>query len=129
MAEDNCPVCDPDPARIFYRGANVLGVWDAYPVSEGHALLVTTRHVASWFDAAREEHMGLASTVTVRREAILARHHPDGFSIGETAGQTVPHLHVHFIPRYSRCFLAAPLQLTTPGVRMMYKPRQMREGL
>ena len=44
--------------------------------------------------------------MTIAREAILAKHHPDGFNIGvnigETAGQTVPHLHVHLIPRYSQ---------------------------
>ena len=106
MTEENCPFCDPDPACLFYRGENVFGIWDAYPVSEGHALLVTTRHVASWFDATREEHMEIASALTIAREAILAKHHPDGFNIGvnigETAGQTVPHLHVHLIPRYSQ---------------------------
>ena len=106
MTEENCPFCDPDPACIFYRGENVFGIWDAYPVSEGHAVLVTTRHVASWFNASREEHAELASAVTIAREAILAKHHPDGFNIGvnigETAGQTVPHLHVHLIPRYSQ---------------------------
>ena len=35
MTEENCPFCDPDPACIFYRGENVFGIWDAYPVSEG----------------------------------------------------------------------------------------------
>ncbi len=94
MTEKTCPFCVPDLARVFYRGANVSGVWDAYPVSEGHALLVTTRHVASWFDATREEHNELASALTIAREAILAKRSPDGFNIdvniGETAGQTVP---------------------------------------
>ena len=45
MSEPGCPFCDPDPERVFYRGANVLGIWDAYPVSDGHALIVTKRHV------------------------------------------------------------------------------------
>ena len=80
-------------------------MWDAYPVSDGHALLVTTRHVANWFDASREEQSELLSAVTIAREAILAVHQPDGFNIGvnigESAGQTVPHLHVHLIPRHS----------------------------
>jgi diadenosine tetraphosphate (Ap4A) HIT family hydrolase len=39
------------------------------------------------------------------RQAILALHKPDGFNIGinvgDAAGQTVPHLHVHVIPRYA----------------------------
>ena len=32
MTEENCPFCDPDPACLFYRGENVFGIWDAYPV-------------------------------------------------------------------------------------------------
>ena len=46
----DCPFCDPPRDRVFYEDALVLGLWDAYPVSAGHALVVTRRHVASWFD-------------------------------------------------------------------------------
>ena len=110
MTEQTCPFCDPDPTRIFYRGANVFGVWDAYPVSDAQALLVTTRQVASWFDATREEHIELASSLTLAREAILARHHPDGFNIGvnigEIAGTNDPALtrapHPPLQPRHRR---------------------------
>jgi superfamily II DNA or RNA helicase/diadenosine tetraphosphate (Ap4A) HIT family hydrolase len=81
----------------------VLGLWDAFPVSEGHALLVTKRHVPTWFEATREEQAELLSALAIAREAVLTRHRPDGFNIGvnigEAAGQTVPHLHVHLIPR------------------------------
>jgi diadenosine tetraphosphate (Ap4A) HIT family hydrolase len=77
----------------------VLGLWDAFPVSDGHALLVTKRHVATWFEATREEQAELLSALAIAREAVLTRHRPDGFNIGvnigEAAGQTVPHLHVH----------------------------------
>ncbi len=104
MTESRCPFCDPDPERVFYRGANVLGVWDAYPVSDGHALIITKQHVPTWFDASREEQTELLSALAIAREAISSKHRPDGFNIGvnigEAAGQTVPHLHVHLIPRY-----------------------------
>jgi len=89
---------------VFYRGANVLGVWDAYPVSDGHALIITKQHVPTWFDASREEQTELLSALAIAREAISSKHRPDGFNIGvnigEAAGQTVPDLHVHLIPRY-----------------------------
>jgi superfamily II DNA or RNA helicase/diadenosine tetraphosphate (Ap4A) HIT family hydrolase len=100
----DCPFCEPDPERVFYRGSRVLGLWDAFPVSEGHALLVPQRHIPTWFDTSREEQVELTQSLTVAREAILARHSPDGFNIGinigEAGGQTVSHLHVHLIPRY-----------------------------
>ena len=99
-----CPFCNPDPTRVFYEDELVIGLWDAYPVSPGHALLVPRRHVAGWFDASPEEQQALTSALHAARAEILKTHQPDGFNIGvnsgEAAGQTVPHMHVHLIPRY-----------------------------
>jgi diadenosine tetraphosphate (Ap4A) HIT family hydrolase len=99
-----CPFCVPDPGRIFHESDLVIGVWDAYPVSPGHALLVTRRHVATWFDATRPEQTALLDGITRAREEIERRHRPDGYNVGvnvnAVAGQTVFHLHVHVIPRY-----------------------------
>ena len=39
MSEAPCPLCEPDPELVFYRGALVLGLWDGFLASEGHALL------------------------------------------------------------------------------------------
>jgi superfamily II DNA or RNA helicase/HKD family nuclease/diadenosine tetraphosphate (Ap4A) HIT family hydrolase len=101
----SCPFCQPAAERIFYASELVLGVWDAFPVSDGHALLVPKRHVAGWFDATREERRALIDAVDVVRERIQARYTPDGYNIGvnvgEAAGQTIFHLHVHVIPRYA----------------------------
>ena len=98
------PFCSPDPHRIFHTGERILGLWDGFPVSPGHALLVPRRHVASWFDASPEEHRDLAAAISIAREAILGLHRPDGFNVGmnlgTAAGQTIEHLHVHVIPRY-----------------------------
>jgi len=86
-------------------GQHVLAVWDSYPVSPGHALLVPKRHIASWFDATAEEQRELTDAIPIARETIEQAHQPDGFNvgvnIGSAAGQTVPHVHVHVIPRYS----------------------------
>jgi superfamily II DNA or RNA helicase/diadenosine tetraphosphate (Ap4A) HIT family hydrolase len=110
MSEPRCPFCMIDPQRVFYAGDVVIGIWDAHPVSDGHVLLLPKRHVASWFEATVQERTELAEATAVAREAILKRNIsenlpvPDGFNIGvnvgESAGQTVLHLHVHVIPRY-----------------------------
>lgn len=99
-----CVFCHPEPERVFHRGSLVLGLWDAYPVTEGHALLVPTRHVASWFDATEAEQRALTDAIRLARNAIVQRHgHVPGFNlgvnVGAAAGQTVHHLHVHVIPR------------------------------
>jgi superfamily II DNA or RNA helicase/diadenosine tetraphosphate (Ap4A) HIT family hydrolase len=105
MSEPRCPFCEPDQERVFYRGRLVVGLWDAFPVSDGHALLVPKRHVTAWFDATPEEQSELTQAIAEARRAIEAVHSPDGYNIGvnvgQAAGQTVFHLHVHVIPRYA----------------------------
>jgi superfamily II DNA or RNA helicase/HKD family nuclease/diadenosine tetraphosphate (Ap4A) HIT family hydrolase len=104
MTFTSCPFCDPDPDRVFYKGKLVAAIWDGFPVSPGHALLVPKRHVATWFDATREEQQEIMVTIDIVRAIIISCHNPDGFNvgvnIGRAAGQTVFHLHVHVIPRY-----------------------------
>ena len=100
-----CPFCRPHADRVFYVSDLVFGLWDAFPVSAGHALLLTRRHVSDWFDASAEERQALTDAVDAARQVIGAKHAPDGFNIGvnvgEAAGQDGPHLHVHVIPRYA----------------------------
>jgi diadenosine tetraphosphate (Ap4A) HIT family hydrolase len=104
MPRSECPFCNPDPNQTFLQAELIVGLWDAFPVTAGHALLVTRRHVASWFDATASERQALTDAIDSARHEILQRHAPDGFNIGvnvgEAAGQTIPHLHIHVIPRY-----------------------------
>ena len=57
-------------------------------------LLVTRRHVPTWFEATEEERHALTQALDQARSLIETRHHPDAFNIGinvgEAAGQTVP---------------------------------------
>jgi diadenosine tetraphosphate (Ap4A) HIT family hydrolase len=98
-----CPFCDPEPGRVFLRLRHVFVLWDGFPVAEGHALIVTDRHVASWFDASDAERAELVAAIDAVCGAIRERGTADGFNVGvnvgAAAGQTVPHLHLHVIPR------------------------------
>lgn len=100
----DCPFCTVQPERVFFHDALVLGFWDGYPVSPGHALLVPRRHVATWFDATDEEQVALGGAIREAKREIERRHRPDGYNVGfnagAAAGQTVFHLHVHVIPRF-----------------------------
>ncbi len=107
MTEPACPFCNPDASRVFHAGNLVLGLWDGFPVTPGHALLITKRHVASFFDTTPEERAELIEATLHARAEILQRHDsppPEAFNlgvnIGASAGQTVFHLHLHVIPRY-----------------------------
>jgi diadenosine tetraphosphate (Ap4A) HIT family hydrolase len=100
----SCPFCEPASDQIIYRDANILCLWDGFPVSDGHALVVPIRHFASWFEATFDEQTSLVRGIEIARQAIESRYKPAGFNIGinvgEASGQTVPHLHVHVIPRF-----------------------------
>jgi superfamily II DNA or RNA helicase/HKD family nuclease/diadenosine tetraphosphate (Ap4A) HIT family hydrolase len=104
MNEYSCPFCTPAQDRVFYRSPLVVGLWDAYPVSPGHALVVPVRHFADWFDASMDEQLALLSALDAAKAAVETDNRPDGYNvginIGRAAGQTVFHLHVHLIPRY-----------------------------
>lgn len=105
MAVDSCPFCTLPSSRIV--GANDHGFWirDGYPVSSGHSLVIPKRHMASFFETTEAERHALLALLDEAKLAAAADFNPDGFNIGindgAAAGQTVPHLHIHLIPRYS----------------------------
>src|SRR5437870_4446042 len=97
----DCLFCDPPASQLFYEDEIVVGLWDRFPVSPGHALLLPRRHVETWFQATAEERVALVAAIDATKRAIEHLHRPDGYNIGinigEAAGQTVFHLHVHVI--------------------------------
>ena len=82
----------------------VFARWDKFPVSDGHALIIPFRHFSNYFDATQHEKNAIWSLVEDVKHEIRQEHSPDGYNIGvnigRAAGQTIPHLHVHIIPRY-----------------------------
>ena len=99
-----CPFCDPEPDRVVASSDHAVALLDGYPVSEGHTLVVPTKHAASLFDLSPEEQAAVWTLVREVRDHLQSALSPDGFNIGlndgEAAGQTVLHAHVHVIPRH-----------------------------
>ena len=79
-------------------------IYDGFPVSEGHCLVVPHRVYANYFDSTKEEIVGLQALAVEAQKLLREKFSPDGFNVGincgEAAGQTVPHMHIHVIPRY-----------------------------
>jgi diadenosine tetraphosphate (Ap4A) HIT family hydrolase len=100
----DCPFDAPPAERIFHEDELIRCIWDAFPVSGGHALVITRRHVATWFDATEGEKDAITRGIEIARREIEKSMSPDGYNVGfnagEVAGQTVFHLHVHVIPRF-----------------------------
>jgi diadenosine tetraphosphate (Ap4A) HIT family hydrolase len=104
MPSTRCPFCSVASDRILHASALAVAIIDAYPVSAGHCLVVPRRHVASWFEATEKERREMLRLLDAARADIVRSRRPGGFNIGindgPAAGQTVPHLHIHLIPRY-----------------------------
>jgi diadenosine tetraphosphate (Ap4A) HIT family hydrolase len=105
VGDVGCPFCNPSAGDVIAENNLCYARYDSYPVSPGHLLIIPFRHVAGFFDATDEEQQALLSLIRDCRRLLDERFHPDGYNIGvnvgEAAGQTVMHLHVHLIPRYS----------------------------
>jgi len=101
-----CPFCAKIArAEIVVENALAVALNDAYPVNPGHTLIVPRRHVAGFLDMTQEEQAAVWALVDPVRWNIEKDHSPDGYNIGvnvgAAAGQTIPHAHLHIIPRYS----------------------------
>lgn len=90
--------------RILFRGNNFFIIYDSYPVSDGHCLIISNEVKETYFDLSDEEKMDLDSMIEKAKEIIEEIRSPDGYNIGMNcgiaAGQTVMHFHCHVIPRY-----------------------------
>jgi len=103
--EVNCPFC-PALAQDRYEVQLhlVAALRDAYPVAEGHYLIVPLRHTTDFFGMTEAER-GEADELLVHLASQLRHGDPsiDGFNVGmncgPVAGQTVGHAHIHLIPR------------------------------
>ena len=104
MIDQPCPFCTLLQARIIDVSSYGLVVRDAFPISPGHTLIIPKRHAGSFFNLSSEEREDLMSLLGTAKANVEAEFKPDGYNIGindgPVAGQTVPHLHIHLIPRY-----------------------------
>lgn len=100
----DCPFCSPRSEHIVLENNHCFARWDNYPVNEGHMLIIPHRHFADYFDATEEEKNAIWGLVDETKVFLDERLSPQGYNIGinvgEPAGQTVMHLHIHLIPRY-----------------------------
>jgi diadenosine tetraphosphate (Ap4A) HIT family hydrolase len=103
MPHEQCPFCSVAASRVYLEAEGALALADAYPITEGHTLVVPKRHVASLFDLNGEEQAAVWRLVARVRQKLMDELHSDGFNIGindgQATGQTVMHAHVHVVPR------------------------------
>jgi diadenosine tetraphosphate (Ap4A) HIT family hydrolase len=100
-----CPFCSLPADRVAQDTELAVAIRDGFPVSPGHTLIIPRRHIVSFFDVTDAERADLMSLLAAARVELDRQLRPAGYNIGindgAAAGQTVPHLHIHLIPRYS----------------------------
>ncbi len=104
-ANTACPFCNPSKElTLLAESATAYALFDKFPVSKGHSLIIPKRHVSNYFDLTLKEQSAINILLSRIKSYITQLYHPDGFNIGvninESAGQTIPHVHIHLIPRY-----------------------------
>jgi len=97
-----CRFCDLRSTSEAVVYGSVYVILDAYPVSNGHHLVIPLRHCADVFELTSQEMLDTQKAL----QAIRAELHVDGWeafnvgwNAGTAAGQTVDHAHCHLIPR------------------------------
>ena len=100
MAE--CIFCKDLP--IVLQNDLVYCLYDIKPLSKGHMLFITKRHIEQIFEANTDEIKALFDLISKTKVLLDKEHHPDGYNVaancGSAAGQIVMHAHIHLIPRY-----------------------------
>ena len=105
MTAKPCPFCTLPDERVIDQNDHGLVIRDGFPISPGHTLIIPKRHTGSFFDLTETERSDLLLLLDKAKLDVENEFKPDGYNIGindgPAAGQTVPHLHVHLIPRYA----------------------------
>ena len=101
-----CPFCRLLSSGPLLASNDLAAAFaDGFPISPGHALIVPRRHEADFLALTEGEQAAIWALVPAVRRHVEAERAPDGYNIGvnvgEAAGQTVLHAHLHVIPRYT----------------------------
>jgi histidine triad (HIT) family protein len=93
------------PSTRVYEDERTIGFMDINPLNEGHCLVITRAHAATLFEAAEADLQAAITTAKRVAVALRAALQPDGLNMlqanGAAAFQSVPHFHLHLIPRWN----------------------------
>ena len=100
-----CDVQQQDDLQRIAESEFCFSRYDDFPVSKGHAEIVSKRHIESVFDLTAGEFTDVQTLLQKSKAVIDEEYSPDGYTVGinvgEAGGQTIPHMHMHVIPRYN----------------------------
>lgn len=104
---EGCLFCDISRANryVLFEDSICFVIRDQFPVSKGHLLIIPKKHYTQWFETPEAIQTHLMRVLNQQKLNSDQKFSPDGYNVGincgKAAGQTIMHLHVHLIPRYS----------------------------
>lgn len=122
--EENCPFCNLlSDRKIILENAFAFSIFDKFPVSPGHTLVIPKRHIDNYFLLTEPEQSNCWKLVNEMQIILTKDFRPDSFNIGvnigEAAGQTIFHAHIHLIPRFK-----GDVEVARGGVRGVIAGKQ-----
>ena len=101
-----CAVRDGPKDAIIMEDRNAFVIFDKYPSSEGHMLVISKRHSGSMLEADANDVSSMFIVAKEMATRAKERLGADGVNvstnIGKEAGQIIDHFHIHVIPRYAK---------------------------
>lgn len=109
------------PSAKLYEDENALAILDINPIAVGHALIISKEHYPAFLETPPETMAKLMKTSYKIIDAVVKGTGAEGYNLlvnnNRCAGQVIPHLHIHVIPRKKG-----------DGLRFEWIPRPYREG-
>ena len=107
---DNCIFCKiashEIPGKIIYEDDQCMAFLDLSQATDGHTLVIPKKHFDHFLDADPETLAHLIKVAQDVAKKIMVQMNAKGMNIitnmNEVAGQSVPHFHIHLIPRYTK---------------------------
>ena len=105
ITNTECPFCNLGKEReLISESATAFAIFDQFPLSNGHKLIIPKKHCADYFKLSFKEQSACWFMVNHIKPMLVKQYQPDGFNIGinvHAAGQTIPNVHIQLITRYS----------------------------
>ena len=99
-----CVFCSLPQSSLIDQNDLAMAVSDMSPVNPGHTLVIPKRHVSSYFELTDTEVIAMMKLLRRAKQVLDSEFAPDDYNIGindgPAAGQTVPHVHIHVMPRF-----------------------------
>jgi histidine triad (HIT) family protein len=107
MQDSNCVFCKiiagQIPARVILQNEKAMALLDAFPLAAGHTLVIPKSHYVKIQQMSQQDSVAVFELVWQLTDAVETASQVDASTVaihnGKDAGQEVPHVHVHIVPR------------------------------